>query len=60
MFIGFALISGSPVALVIPAIMAAGYVFVAIPALDRRLAENYGDEFVTWAARSHRYIPFVY
>ncbi|NEN04680.1 DUF1295 domain-containing protein [Diaminobutyricibacter tongyongensis] len=59
-FIGFALIAGSPVALILPIAMAAGYVFAAIPARDRRLAENYGDEFNLWAARSRRYIPFVY
>ena len=60
LFIGFALITGSPIALVIPAIMAAGFVFAAIPALDRRLAEHYGREFEAWATRTHRYIPFIY
>ena len=60
LFVGFALITGSPIALVIPAIMAVGFVFAAIPALDRRLAEHYGREFDAWAPRTHRYIPFIY
>jgi steroid 5-alpha reductase family enzyme len=59
-FVGFALITGSPVALILPATMAAVYLFAAIPARERRLADNYGDEFDIWAERSRRYIPFVY
>lgn len=60
LFTGFAAATGSWVALVIPAIMVAGFVFAAIPALDRRLKEHYGEEFVAWAATTPRYIPFVW
>jgi protein-S-isoprenylcysteine O-methyltransferase Ste14 len=60
LFTGFAAVTGSWVALVIPAIMAAGFVFAAIPALDRRLEAHYGDEFDRWAAKTSRYIPLVW
>jgi len=60
LFTGFAAVTGSWVALVIPAIMAAGFVFAAIPALDRRLKAHYGDEFDRWAATTSRYIPLVW
>ncbi|QJA00223.1 DUF1295 domain-containing protein [Leifsonia sp. PS1209] len=60
LFTGFAAVTGSWVALVIPAIMAAGFVFAAIPALDRRLQEHYGEEFLAWAAKTRRYIPLVW
>lgn len=60
LFSGFAAVTGSWVALVIPAIMALGFVFAAIPALDRRLKAHYGDEFEQWAAHTRRYIPLVW
>jgi steroid 5-alpha reductase family enzyme len=60
LFTGFAAVTGSWVALVIPAIMVAGFVFAAIPALDRRLKAHYGDEFDRWAAKTSRYIPLVW
>ncbi|GAA4906031.1 DUF1295 domain-containing protein [Stackebrandtia albiflava] len=60
LFTGFALVTGSPWALVIPAIMAAMFVFVNIPMLDRYLAERYGDAFTRYASRTAKLIPFVY
>lgn len=60
LFTGFAAVTGSWVALVIPAIMIAGFVFAAIPALDRRLKAHYGAEFDQWAAKTRRYIPLVW
>ncbi|NUU07265.1 DUF1295 domain-containing protein [Leifsonia sp. C5G2] len=60
LFTGFAAVTGSWVALVIPAIMALGFVFAAIPALDKRLREHYGDEFDRWAGKTARYIPLVW
>lgn len=60
LFTGFAAITGSWVALVIPAIMIVGFVFAAIPALDRRLRAHYGQEFDRWAATTRRYIPLVW
>lgn len=60
LFTGFAAVTGSWVALVIPVTMAAGFVFAAIPALDRRLRAHYGDEFDRWAAKTARYIPLVW
>lgn len=60
LFSGFAAVAGSWVALVIPTIMVLGFVFAAIPALDRRLKAHYGDEFDQWAAHTRRYIPLVW
>ena len=60
LFTGFALVAGSWVALVIPAIMILGFVFAAIPALDRRLEAHYGEEYDRWAEHTPRYIPLVW
>lgn len=60
LFTGFAAVTGSWIALIIPAIMALGFVFAAVPALDRRLKAHYGEEFDQWAARTARYIPLVW
>jgi protein-S-isoprenylcysteine O-methyltransferase Ste14 len=60
LFTGYALVTGAPLALVIPALMAAGFVFVHIPLLDRHLEKKYGAAFETWARTTKRYIPFVY
>jgi protein-S-isoprenylcysteine O-methyltransferase Ste14 len=35
-------------------------VFLNVPALDRYLAERYGEEFQAYAARTKKLIPFVY
>lgn len=60
LFTGFAVATGSWVALVIPAVMVLGFVCAAIPALDRRLKEHYGEEYDRWAARTRRYVPLVW
>lgn len=60
LFTGFAAVTGSWVALLIPAVMTAGFVFAAIPALDRRLRAHYGDEFDQWAETTRRYVPLVW
>ena len=45
LFTGFALLTGSPWALLVPAAMTAGFVFHHVPALDAYLAERYGAQF---------------
>ena len=60
LFIGYALVAGAPLALVIPALMAAGFVFVHIPLLDRYLEKKYGAAFEAWARTTKHYVPFVY
>jgi steroid 5-alpha reductase family enzyme len=60
LFTGFALLTRSPWALLVPAVMAAGFVFLHIPTLDRYLRERYGEEYVQWTRRSKKLVPFVY
>jgi len=60
LFIGYALVTGSLWALVVPAFMALGFVFANVPALDHYLARKYGDQFDAYAARTKRFIPFIY
>ena len=60
LFTGFALLTRSPWAALVPAVMAAGFVFVHIPMLDRYLRERYEDEYVEWTRRSKKLVPFVY
>jgi protein-S-isoprenylcysteine O-methyltransferase Ste14 len=60
LFTGYALVTGSPWALVIPALMAAGFVFVHIPMLDRYLERKYGAGFEAYARRTKRYVPYLY
>jgi protein-S-isoprenylcysteine O-methyltransferase Ste14 len=60
LFIGYALVTGSPWALIVPAFMALGFIFANIPALDHYLARKYGEQFDAYAAHTKRFIPFVY
>jgi len=60
LFTGFALLTRSAWALLVPAVMAAGFVFGHIPRLDRHLREKYPDEFGEWERRSSRLVPFLY
>jgi hypothetical protein len=48
------------VLLVVPVLMLLGFVFVNIPALDRYLAERYGEDFGAYAARTKKLLPFLY
>jgi len=60
LFTGFALLTRSPWALLVPAVMAAGFVFLHIPTLDRYLRERYAEDYVEWTRRSKKLVPFVY
>ncbi|MCK7615638.1 methyltransferase family protein [Roseibium sediminicola] len=60
LFTGWALLAHSLVALAVPAFMAASFVFFHIPALDAYLAGRYGAEFEAYAARTRKFVPFVY
>jgi protein-S-isoprenylcysteine O-methyltransferase Ste14 len=60
LFSGFALLTRSLWAWLIPAIMLAGFVFVHIPTLDKYLQSRYGDEFAEWQRRTKKLVPFVY
>lgn len=60
LFTGYALVTASLWALIVPVFMLLGFAFANIPALDRYLAKKYGEEFDAYAARTKRFIPFVY
>lgn len=60
MFTGWALLTATPWALVLPALMAAMFVGYHIPALDAYLAARYPDEFPAYARTTKKFIPFVY
>ncbi len=58
--VGWALVTRNAWAGLIPLLMAAGFIFVNIPALSRYLHAHYGAEYDEWARHSKRFIPFVY
>jgi steroid 5-alpha reductase family enzyme len=60
LFIGYALLTGSPWALIVPGLMAFGFVFVNIPMLDAYLKKKYGGEFEAYALRTKKFVPYVY
>lgn len=60
LFIGWILMTGQAGLLIIPVIMAFGFVFGNIPALDRYLEDRYGDEYRDHAQAVKRFIPYVY
>lgn len=60
LFTGWTLITGQMELLIIPIMMAFGFLFVNIPALDRYLEERYSDDFRGYARRTKRFIPYIY
>lgn len=60
LFIGYALVTHSAWALIVPAFVFVGFIMGNIPALDRYLAQKYGDEFEAYAQHTKKFIPLVY
>ncbi|WP_062305703.1 methyltransferase family protein [Demequina subtropica] len=60
LFTGFAMVAGGWWPLLAPAIMAASFAFGHIARLDAHLEEHYGDAFRAYAARTRKFIPFVW
>ncbi len=60
LFTGFALITGVVWTAAIPLIMAGLFCFVNIPMLDDYLAKRYPGQFDAYAAKTKRFIPFLY
>jgi steroid 5-alpha reductase family enzyme len=60
LFTGWALMAGRAGLLLIPVIMACGFIFVNIPALDRYLEERYGDEYRAYTRTVKRFVPYIY
>jgi protein-S-isoprenylcysteine O-methyltransferase Ste14 len=60
LFTGYALVTGSAWALLVPLVMIAGFVFFNIPELDGHLRTHYGAEFEQYARRTRKFVPYVY
>lgn len=43
-----------------PLLMTAGFVWYHIPGLDSYLEKRYGDEFREYAARTKKFVPWVW
>ncbi len=60
LFTGFAILTHSVWALLVPGVMTVGFVFQHVPNLDRYLAERYHDSFPAYARRTKKLVPFLY
>lgn len=60
LFAGFAMVTGSVWALLVPALMAVSFVGINIPMLDDYLKNRYGSEFVVYAKQTKRFVPYFY
>jgi len=60
LFAGWATLAASIFAWAIPVFISATFVFYHIPALDAYLAGRYGDEFKSYAAKTAKFVPFLY
>jgi steroid 5-alpha reductase family enzyme len=60
LFIGWCLLTATWWTLVLPVLMAASFVFFHIPGLDSYLEDRYGDEFVEYAKKTKKFMPFIY
>ncbi|MDP6947151.1 MAG: DUF1295 domain-containing protein [Myxococcota bacterium] len=60
LFTGWCLLTANWWTLLAPLLMAASFVFFHIPGLDAYLEERYGDEFVEYAGKTKKFMPFIY
>jgi len=60
LFVGWCLLTASWWTLALPILMAASFVFFHIPGLDSYLEDRYGDEFIEYAGKTKKFMPFVY
>ncbi len=60
LFTGYALVTGSAWGLLVPLLMAAGFVFFNIPQLDKHLREHYSSDFQAYARHTKKFVPFLY
>ncbi len=60
LFSGWALLTSSFLASSIPIFMTVSFVLFHIPTLDAYLLERYGDQFRTYAAKTAKFVPFIY
>lgn len=57
--LGYAVVSGSPWAYLVPLLVFLFFYFVNIPAQEKHLALKYGDEFTRYRANVKSFVPFV-
>ena len=60
LFTGFALVAGTPPALILPALMLVFFAAFNVPALDKYLAGRYGQAFDEYTRKTKRLIPYIY
>ncbi|PIE08382.1 MAG: hypothetical protein CSA74_02745 [Rhodobacterales bacterium] len=60
LFTGWALLTGCMLTLAVPALMTVLFIFYHIPPLDAWLAARYGESFNAYAAKTARFVPFLY
>ncbi len=60
LFTGWVLLTATPALLIVPVLMACGFIFLNIPAQNRYLEDRYGDEYRVYARRVKRFVPYVY
>lgn len=60
LFSGWAILAASLFAWPVPIFVTASFVWFHIPALDAYLSERYGDEFTAYAAKTAKFVPFIY
>lgn len=60
LILGWALLTGSLWACILPLLVTLGFIFKHIPELDAYLATRYGQPFEEYAKRTKKLIPFVY
>jgi protein-S-isoprenylcysteine O-methyltransferase Ste14 len=60
LFAGFAMVSGSIWAFLVPSLMAVSFVRINIPMLDNYLRDRYGSEFDSYAAKTKKFVPYLY
>lgn len=60
LFTGWAILAASIFAWPVPIFITISFVWFHIPALDAYLANRYGADFTNYAARTAKFVPFVY
>jgi steroid 5-alpha reductase family enzyme len=58
--IGYAILTRNLYAIIIPILLFSLFAFYNIPALDKHLAEHYGQQFSEYSHKTKKFIPFLY
>lgn len=60
LFSGFAFLTGSIWAFLVPVFITLGFIFYHIPELDKYLNEKYKEQFVEYKNKTRKFIPWIY